>query len=118
MQQIRSLAIVAPLQIGLGIQMHKHFASRFLIDTLKILGFCCSYREIQKFAAFHLGTDLPIDTDEEAVFMQYSADNVDHNKNTLSGDGSFHGMGIIISLTPKFKYKSLLPRLKNVVVIE
>lgn len=32
--------VVAPLQIGLGIQMHHHFGSRFLIDRLYNLGFC------------------------------------------------------------------------------
>ena len=33
MQCIRPRALIAPLQIGLGIQLHHHFASKFLIDT-------------------------------------------------------------------------------------
>ena len=35
-------------------------------------------------------------------FMQYVADNVDHNVRTLDGRGTFHGMGIIsVSTFPK-----------------
>ena len=33
-------------------------------------------------------------------FVQWSADNVDHNCRTLDGKGTFHGMGIIASVTP------------------
>ena len=40
MQAMRSRALLAPLQIGLAVQRHRHFASRFLIDTLNKLGFC------------------------------------------------------------------------------
>ena len=34
MQAVRPKAIVAPLQIGLGVQIHRQFGSRFLIDSL------------------------------------------------------------------------------------
>ena len=33
--------------------------------------------------------------------MQYAADNVDHNVRTLDGKNTFHGMGIIATVTPK-----------------
>ena len=46
MQAIRRKAITAPLQIGLGVQMHKLYGSRFLIDSLHNLGFCSSYSEV------------------------------------------------------------------------
>ena len=46
MQAVRPRAILAPLQLGLGVQMHHHFASRFLIDTLNEHGFSCSYAEV------------------------------------------------------------------------
>ena len=39
MQAVRPKAIVAPLQIGLGVQMHRQFGSRFLIDSLHSHGF-------------------------------------------------------------------------------
>ena len=33
-------------------------------------------------------------------FLQFVADNVDHNTGTIDGHGTFHGMGIIASSTP------------------
>lgn len=42
-QAARPRVLLAPLRIGLGIQMHHHFGSRFLIDTLNKMGFCSSY---------------------------------------------------------------------------
>ena len=60
-QASRPRSTLAPLQFGLGIQLHHHFSSRFLIDRLHALGFCCSYQEILKYsrsAAMEQGTDL------------------------------------------------------------
>ena len=37
--------------------------------------------------------ELP--TSDNRPFMQYIADNVDHNVQTLDGRGTFHGMGVI-----------------------
>ena len=51
-----------PLQIGLGVQLHHHYASRILIDTLHKHGFCCSYNEVHQFeqnAVMSYGTDIP-----------------------------------------------------------
>ena len=49
MQASRPRVLLAPLQFGLGVQMHHHFGSRFLIDALHCHGFCCSYNEVQQF---------------------------------------------------------------------
>ena len=38
-----------PLQLGLGVQLHHHFASKVLIQSVNRLGFCCSYAEVQKY---------------------------------------------------------------------
>lgn len=103
MQAARPQVLLAPLQIGLGIQMHHHFASRFLIDSLHKLGFCCSYQEVQRFernAVMSNGTDIP---DFSSEFVQYAADNVDHNIRTLDGNNTFHGMGMIAAITPATK---------------
>ncbi len=62
MQVARPRVLLAPLQLGLGVQIHHHFASRFLIDTLYQHGFCCSYREVNQFeknAVLSYGTDIP-----------------------------------------------------------
>ena len=75
-QAARPRVILAPLQVSLAVQLHHHFASRFLIDTLHRLGFCSSYQEAQLFnqnAALDQGTDIP---DYNGEFVQYVADNV------------------------------------------
>jgi len=36
--------------------------------------------------------------------VQYIADNVDHNIQTIDGKGTFHGMGIIVSLKQMLPY--------------
>ena len=101
MQASRPRVLIAPLQIGLGVQLHHHFASEFLIDTLYNMGFCISYSEIQKYessAAVSQGTDIV--RFHSGQFIQYSADNVDHNIRTLDGNNTFHGMGMIACVTP------------------
>jgi len=49
MQASRPRVFMAPLQLGLGVQLHHHFASRDVIDTLHMYGFCCSYNRVHKF---------------------------------------------------------------------
>ena len=43
-QNIRPRTVIAPLQIGLAVQMY-HLKSRYLVDTLHSIGFCSSYRK-------------------------------------------------------------------------
>lgn len=100
-QAARPRRVMAPLQLGLGVQMHHHFASKFLIDSLNAHGFCSSYNTIQKYersAAVTQGIDIPGWI--PGRFIQYVADNVDHNTRTIDGSGTFHGMGIIATITP------------------
>ncbi len=80
-------------------QLHKH-------------GFCCSYAEVVSFernAAKVQDTDLQRQNDLPR-FVQNSADNVDHNIRTLDRNGTFHGMGIIGSITPGVKVSNHIPR--------
>ncbi|CAG2250738.1 unnamed protein product [Mytilus edulis] len=112
MQATRPRVIMAPLQVGLGIQLHHHFASKYLIDVLHTLGFCSSYGEILNFessAAVSQDTYLPNDVDEHTII--FSADNVDHNLHTLDGNDTFHGMGIIATVTPGITFKEPVPRI-------
>jgi len=105
-----TLSPVAPLQFGLGVKLYHHFASRFLVDSLHHHGFCCSYQEVQRLehnAAQSHGTDIPNLTTE---FVQYGADNVDHNICTLDGQGTFHGMGMIAIVTPEVCLRWSIPR--------
>ena len=110
MQAARPRVLLAPLQVRVAVQLHHHFASRFLIDSLHRHEFCCSYQEVQKFgqnAAVNQGTDIPSHTSE---FVQYVADNVDHYIRTLDGNDTFHGMGIIAAVTPGTMQSQLVPR--------
>ena len=112
MQATRPGVLLAPLQLGLGVQLHHHFASRFLIDSLHHHGFCCSYQEVHQFernAAQSHGTDIPNLTTE---FVQYAADNVDHNIRTLDGHRTFHGMGMIAAVTPGTRSNRPIPRVR------
>ena len=109
MQAARPRVLLAPLQFGLGVQMHYHFGSRFLIDALHCHGFSCAYNEVQQFernAALSYNTDIPNYTSE---FVQYAADSVDHNSRTLDGHNTFHSMGMIVVITPENQWTKLFP---------
>ena len=61
-QAARPRVLIATLQIDLGVQMHHHFSSKFLVNMLNKLGFSSSYTEVQKFevnAAASQGADIP-----------------------------------------------------------
>ena len=97
-QNIRPRTVIAPLQIGLAVQMYHHFKSRYLVEALHSLGFCSSYSEVLNFvrnASIQSGgSELNgIITNDSAV--SFICDNADHNLRTLKGENTFHGMGII-----------------------
>lgn len=52
-------------------------------------------------AALGQGTDIPSFNGE---FVQYAADNVDHNTRTLDGHDTFPGMGMIAVVTSGTKF--------------
>ena len=103
-QAVRPRKVLAPLQLGLAVQMHHHFRSRFLIDTLSAMGYCSSYSEVQRFeenasasvAPDPLGGQIGL----SETMLLFAADNVDHNIVTIDGKGTFHGMGMIAAVTP------------------
>ncbi|VDI26391.1 Hypothetical predicted protein [Mytilus galloprovincialis] len=102
MQATRPRLVIEPLQLGLAIQMHHMFGSRFLVDTLSNMGFCSSYSEVQKFetSAVISKQENTSNHYDESHCLQYVADNVDHNLCTVDGNNTFHGMGIISCITP------------------
>lgn len=114
-QAIRPRAVIAPVQLGLAVQGHHMYRSRFLIDSLHEMGFCSSYGEVQRFesnAANSVAPDTIISekTNLLGITLQFAADNVDHNLLTLDGKGTFHGMGMIAALTPGQKVTRVIPR--------
>ena len=100
-QAARPRSVIAPLQLGLAIQMHNHFGSKFLIDTLDRLGFSSSYCEVQMYEMSAAATEIP---DAKGLSngesIQFVADNVDHNIRTLDGHGTLNGKGMISGVTP------------------
>ena len=81
--------------------MHHHCASKFLTDSLSSHGFCSPYTVVQTYelrATVSQRTDIPVYTPD--IFVHHVVDNVDHSIRTLEGSGTFHGMGIIATMTP------------------
>ena len=80
-QSTRPSAIISPLQIGLAVQLHYHFRSRFLIDAFYNLGFCSSYSEVLRFEenAASCRSDNLISEIKSTGICLFTADNVDHN---------------------------------------
>ena len=100
-QTIRQRTCISPVLLGIGIDTDHVFGSRWLVDFLSRFGFSSSYDEIRRYKQSVLKHDELEIKQLEGGFVQWSADNVDHNVCTLSGKGSLHGMGIICSVTTK-----------------
>ncbi|CAJ1064633.1 hypothetical protein SNEBB_002215, partial [Xyrichtys novacula] len=114
-QAVRPRAVIAPLQLGLAVQMHHLYRSRFLMDSLSTMWFASSYPEVQRFeenAACSLAEDVLGDVEILNQSLLFAADNVDHNIITLDGKGSFHGMGMIAAITPGKQVSYGIPRQK------
>ena len=106
--------LMVPLQIGVTAQMHHHFGSRFLIDSLNSHGFCSSYSEVKKFEVSAADAqDKEIPGFIPGQFAQFIADNVDHNVRTIDGTNTFHGMGIIAVRSPEVRCSKPIARIKK-----
>ena len=119
-QAVRPRATVVPLQLGLAVQAHHMYRSRFIVDTLHVLGFSSSYKEVLRFeknAAELAAPDAVAEDTELDMTLLFAGDNVDHNILTIDGQGTFHGMGIIAALTPGKKKDRDIPR-KDVVNLD
>ena len=57
---------------------------------------------------FQVNIEIEKDQDNQAV--QFMADNVDHNLGTVDGYNTFHGMGIIATITPGVDMTRTIPR--------
>ena len=100
--------MIAPLHVGLDAQMHHHFQSRFLIDTLFAVGYCSSYSAVLTFkdnANAFIASDVLSCSDLSDMMVLFAADNVYHNIMSLDGKHKFHGMGMIAAMTPRHHYE-------------
>ena len=75
--------------------------SRFFQETLHKLDFCKSYKKCQKYQQ-SAAVSQPLETSclMQGKFLQFIADNIDHNTHTLDGLNTFHGIGMIKAVTP------------------
>ena len=109
-QAARPRSMIASIPFGVGVDIDKSFATKWFIDHLGKLGFSVTSDEVNLFKQSASASD-----DMEAAsskggyqFTQWVADNVDHNICTLTGKGTFHGMGIIsISSSPRHTLQSI-----------
>ena len=103
-QAVRPRAVIAPLQVGLAVQMHHLYRSKFIVDTLYQMGFCSYYGEVLRFEKNAANCVAPEMLGENINLLDmsllFAGDNVDHNILTIDGKGAFHGMGMIAALTP------------------
>ena len=115
-QAVRPRTVIAPLQVGLAVQTHQLYRSKFLVDTLLEMGYCSSYGEVLRFEKNAASCDTPDllvkDSDLLDLSLLFAADNVDHNILTIDGKGTFHGMGIIAAITPGRKTNEVVKRQK------
>ena len=110
-QAARPKILLSPLQLGLGVEVHHLFASKYLVEHLNKLGFCLSYAEVKRYeqsAALSHGTDLEGIVTNSCI--QFVADNVDHNIRPLDGTGTFHGMGMAAAVTPAIRSSRSIKR--------
>jgi len=88
-----------PLQLALAVELDRLGISQ-LLHMVSRLGFCMSYDEVVRYKQSVLQflpgcVDEKLPDHDQRPFMQYVADNLDHNVRMLDGQGTFHGMGII-----------------------
>lgn len=107
MSALRPRAFVSNLQLGLSVYLHRQFGSQRLIDILSCLGLCATYKETSLYKASALFHPQPrIFSPDEGCFIQYVADNADHNVATIDGFNTFHSMGMIRIITSHNKMES------------
>ena len=100
MQAVRPRAVIAPLQISLGVQLYLECGYIFLIQTLHKLGFCSSYKEVQKYQQ-SAAVSQPLETLDlmQGQFLQLLADKTDHNTQSIDALNTLYGIGMISAVT-------------------
>lgn len=95
---VRVKSFISPLMLSLGIQLHRKYASRYLIDLLSKIGVSVAYSECLAFENSAITNNK--DNVPEDSFIQFVFDNADFNIRTIDGHGTFHSMGGIMCISP------------------
>ena len=113
MQAARPKALMMPMQLFLGVHLHNQLGKKNIVDEIASLGFCKPYKEVQKFlsnAALSLETpEIKLSCNEN---IQFVADNVDWDRDTLDGKNTVHWMGQIAIMNPFKLHHRIVPRRK------
>jgi len=115
MQCTRPRSLICPLSLVLGVQFHNKFQSKIAVEELHAAGFSSSYSTVINYehsAAVISGSELENLNVTNGSFNQFMCDNADHNTRTLSGHGTFHGMGMIMSSSTPINGTTVIPRIK------
>ena len=107
---------IPPLLLGIGVDLDQTIGSKWLVRHLSKLGFSITHDEVTLYRQSVLEAQVePITGIPEDLFIQWSADNVDHNVATLDGNNTFHGMGMVACMTPSGSFNPLcdIRRLKK-----
>ena len=116
LQAVRPRSLIAPIPFGLRVYLDHVFGSKWAVDLLARLGLTISSGEVRRFRQSYLADQGPSDSAYvPGAFVQWIADNVDHNTAKIDGKGTFHGMGIISAATPSHEATRLqaVKRLKE-----
>ena len=95
-QSSRPRSVMTPTLFGVGVEMDHVFGSKWLINELSHLGFSVGYDEVGKYKQSVIQSETLETLLSEYIsgmFTQWVADN---NVITLDGQGTFHGMGIVL----------------------
>lgn len=84
-QASRPRSLISPILLGVGVQLHRDFGSRLLVDELYRLGFSIPYDEVLKYLQSAIIDTTPNFQVPSGHFCQWIADNVDHYNATING---------------------------------
>ena len=115
MQAARRRTLMMPLQLGLAVHLHNHFASKYLINTLSLLGLSKAYTEVRCYERNAAVTFNQYKFDIQIYHsVQYMADNVDDDPANLDGRDTIHNMGMTVAVSHSIKTNHRLITRKDV----
>ena len=115
-QTTRPRSVIASIPFGVAVDIDKSTGCKQLIQHFSRLGFSIILDELYRFKQSAIEeSKIEVENHEETAngFKQCVADNVDHNIATLTGKGTFHGMGITCVEKKQARSFGKFPRLNN-----
>ena len=114
-QPARPRTVIAPMPIGVGLNIDKSTRCKQLITPFSRLGFLILPGEVSQFKQ-SVTEDIEKDDNQEKVhdgFKKWVSDNVNHNIATLMSRGTFHDMGRVCVDPQPTRGFSQIPWLKK-----